>query len=196
MSSKYQTFDCAAGIGKIAGSIMKPVESLSLETIVDEQLRFDFELPLTLQALDRELLVAISPARIAGEVTRIEGGHALSARLTWSGELECSRCLAPYPFANDEEFSLVLYPRRLVTEPEISLEREDFDAYFYDDPVVPVAPIAEERIQMAVPMKPLCHEECRGLCSRCGSDLNVSECDCAVDEVDPRWRALQLLKKE
>jgi uncharacterized protein len=45
-------------------------------------------------------------------------------------------------------------------------------------------------------MKPLCREDCRGLCPRCGSDLNVSECGCVVEEVDPRWRALQLLKKE
>lgn len=175
---------------------MKPVASLSLETIVDEPLRFDFELPVTLEALDREMLVAISAAHIVGEVSRIEGGHSLSARLTSSGQLECSRCLAPYPFANEEEFSLLLYPRRPVAETEIEMDREDFDAYFYDDPVVPVAPIAEERIQMAVPMKPLCREECRGLCPRCGSDLNVSECGCVVDEIDPRWRALQLLKKE
>jgi uncharacterized protein len=196
MSSSYQTFDCAAGIGKIAGSIMQPAASLSLETVVDEPLRFDFELPFTVEGLDREVLVAISPARIAGEVTRVEGGHALSARVTWSGELECSRCLASYPFQNDEEFSLVLYPRRPVAETEIEMNHEDFDAYFYDDPLVSVAPIAEERIQMAIPMKPLCREDCRGLCSQCGSDLNLSECDCAVDEVDPRWHALTLLKKE
>jgi uncharacterized protein len=175
---------------------MKPVQSLSLETVVDEPLRFDFELPFTVDALDREPLVSISPARMEGEVTRVEGGHSLSARLTWSGQLECSRCLAPYPFANEEDFSLVLYPRRPIAETEIAMDREDFDAYFYDDPVVPVAPIAEERIQMAVPMKPLCREDCRGLCPRCGSDLNVSECQCVVDEVDPRWQALQLLKKE
>ncbi|HEX5134560.1 MAG TPA: YceD family protein, partial [Thermoanaerobaculia bacterium] len=39
-------------------------------------------------------------------------------------------------------------------------------------------------------------EECRGLCPHCGSDLNVSECNCVSDSVDPRWRALRLLKKE
>ncbi|HEY6066474.1 MAG TPA: DUF177 domain-containing protein [Thermoanaerobaculia bacterium] len=169
---------------------------MSLETIVDEPLRFDFELPFSLEALDRDVLVGISPAHMVGEVSRVEGGHSLSARLTWGGQLECSRCLTTYPFNNDEDFSLVLYPRRPVAETEIEMVPEDFDAYFYDDPVVPVAPIAEERIQIAVPMKPLCREDCRGLCSRCGSDLNVSECDCVVDEVDPRWRALQLLKKE
>jgi uncharacterized protein len=116
--------------------------------------------------------------------------------MRWTGQLECSRCLAPYEFANVEEFSLLLYRRVPVAEKEISLERDDFDAYFYDDPVVSISPIAEERIQMSVPMKPLCREDCRGLCPRCGSDLNVSECNCVVDEIDPRWRALQLLKKE
>jgi DUF177 domain-containing protein len=175
---------------------MKPAAALSLETITDDPLRFDFELPFTLEALDREPLVSISPASLVGEVSRVEGGYALSARLTWSGQLECSRCLAPYDFANDEEFSLLLYPRAPVAEKELSLEGGDFDAYFYDDAMLSVSPIAEERIQMAVPMKPLCREECRGLCPQCGSDLNVSECNCASDEIDPRWRALRLLKKE
>lgn len=175
---------------------MKPVPCLSLETIVDEPLRFDFELPFSVEALDREPLVAISPVRIAGDVSRVEGGHTLNARLTWKGKLECSRCLAPYPFANEEEFRLLLYPRKPIDASDLSLGREDLDTYFYDDPMVPVSPIAEERIQLAVPMKPLCREECRGLCPQCGSDLNVSECDCVVDTIDPRWRALQLLKKE
>jgi len=138
----------------------------------------------------------IGDARIGGEVSRVEGGYSLGARLAWRGSLECSRCLAPYDFVHDERFSLLLYPRVAVASPELALAREDLDASFYDDPVVPVAPIVEERIQMAIPMKPLCREDCRGLCPRCGSDLNVSECSCVVEEVDPRWRALQLLKKE
>jgi uncharacterized protein len=175
---------------------MKSAPVLSLETITDEPLRFDFELPFTVEELDREPLVSIAPAHLAGEVSRVEGGYSLSARLTWHGQLECSRCLAPYDFANDEDFSLLLYPRAPVAEKEISLERDDFDAYFYDDATVSVAPIAEERIQIAVPMKPLCREDCRGLCPRCGSDLNVSECNCVSDDIDPRWRALELLKKE
>src|SRR4029453_6877723 len=135
-------------------------------------------------------------AHIAGEVSRVEGGHSLSARMRWSGQLECSRCLTPYDFANDEQFSLLLYPRKPVHAAEVSLDRDDLDAHYYDDPAVSVAPIVEERIQMAVPMKPLCRPECRGLCPQCGTDLNVSECNCVVDEIDPRWRALELLKKE
>jgi len=174
---------------------MKPDPNLSLEAIVDEPLRFDFEVPFTVAELVREPLVAVLPAHIAGEVTRVEGGYSLSARLSWEGKLECSRCLAPYDFADEEEFSLLLYPRQPVAEAELSLDKDDLDAYFYDEPVVPVAPIVEERIQIAIPMKPLCREDCRGLCPQCGADRNLSECNCVVEFIDPRWRALQLLKK-
>jgi len=174
---------------------MKPGPSLSLEAVVDEPLRFDFEVPFTVEKLAREPLVAVSPAHIAGEVSRVEGAYSLTARLSWQGKLECSRCLAPYGFADEEEFSLLLYPRQPVAQGELPLDRDDLDAYFYEDPVVPVAPIVAERIQIAIPMKPLCREDCRGLCPHCGADRNVSECHCVVEVVDPRWRALQLLKK-
>lgn len=178
---------------------MSTAPSISLEPIVDEPLKFDFELPFPVEALDREPLVAILPVRIAGEIARVEGGHALTARVAWAGDLECSRCLSPYRFSHDEEFSLLLYRRAPVPVGEISLERDDLDAHFYDDPLIPIAPIAEERIQMSVPMKPLCREDCLGLCPQCGVDRNVTECACALEAeeiVDPRWKALQLLKKE
>jgi uncharacterized protein len=174
---------------------MTNAASLSLDTVVDEPLRFAFEIPFTLEELDREPLVSIAPARIEGEVDRTEGGYSLSARAAWAGELECSRCLAPYPFAHDEEFLLILRRRAPIAGEEISLDREDLDTYFYDDPVVPVAPIIEERIQMAVPMKPLCREDCRGLCPRCGIDRNQSDCQCVTEFADPRWNALKVLKE-
>lgn len=174
---------------------MTNTPSLSLETVVAEPLRFAFEVPFKLEALHREPLVSVTPARIDGEVSRSEGGYVLAARLAWGGELECSRCLAPYPFAHDEQFLLILRRRVPVAGEEISLDPEDLDTYFYEDPVVPVAPIVEERIQMAVPMKPLCDEACLGLCPRCGTDRNLSDCNCVTEFADPRWNALKLLKE-
>ena len=172
-----------------------PLPSFQLEAVLDEPLSFDFEVPFAREELDREPLVAVRPARIAGEVSRVDGGHSLTASLAWDGRLECSRCLAPYDFSHQEDFSLMLYPRKPISEPDLSLDREDLDAYFYDDPNVPVAPIVEERIQMAIPMKPLCREDCLGLCFQCGADRNVTRCDCVVEFIDPRWKPLELLKK-
>ncbi len=174
---------------------MKQPNTLSLDAVSDEPLPFAFELFFSTRVLDREPLLEISPVRLEGEISRIEKGFTFDARIAYGGRLECSRCLASYPFETREDFSLILTKRAAAAGKEVSLEGEDFDACFYDEPVVSVAPIAEERIQMAVPMKPLCREDCRGLCPRCGEDWNVADCGCALESADPRWEVLRDLKK-
>lgn len=177
------------------GSIMKPA-TLSLDEVLDEPLRFAEVLSVPAAAFDREPLVAVTPLELAGEVSRIDGGYALSGRLVYGGELECSRCLAAYPFREDETFTLLLYPRRPTAEGEKELEKDELDAVFFDDPHVPLAPIVEERVQMALPMKPLCRPDCKGLCAGCGKDLNQGSCGCAHESADPRWEALRALKEK
>jgi uncharacterized protein len=174
---------------------MKARDTLSLDPVLDEPVPFSFELSFTTAGIDREPLLEISPVLLEGEVSRIEKGFSLDARLTYGGRLECSRCLAAYPFDTQEDFTLLLTKRTTPPGSDIPLASEQLDEYYYDEPVVPVAPIAEERIQMAVPMKPLCREDCRGLCPTCGEDLNVTACGCAAEVADPRWEALRLLKK-
>jgi uncharacterized protein len=171
-------------------------DSLSLDTVLDEPVPFGGELAVPVSAIDREPLLSLSPLRISGEVRRIEGGYALDAELVYSGELECSRCLAAYSFGEDETFSLVLYPRTSAPASEVELSPDDLDVLYYTDPVVPLAPIAEERVQMALPMKPLCKPDCRGLCPTCGKDRNLGPCACAPESVDPRWEALKALKEK
>ena len=175
---------------------MTRADSLSLDGVLDEPVRFGGELAVPLSAIDREPLQSLSPLKLSGEVRRIEGGYALDAELVYSGELECSRCLARYPFQEDEAFSLVLYPRSNATAAEVELSRSDLDVVFYTDPVVPLAPIAEERVQMLLPMKPLCKPDCRGLCPTCGRDRNLGACACAPESIDPRWEALRALKEK
>lgn len=173
----------------------KDPNTLSLEAAETSPVSFAFELRFSLAELDREPLLEITPVRFSGEIAPIEGGFSLDGRLVYGGKLECSRCLAPYPFARDETFSLVLYGHRPGEIPERELGRDELDVFFYDDPELRVSPIAEERIQMAVPMKPLCREDCRGLCLTCGADRNHGDCDCRSDTIDPRWEALEKLKK-
>lgn len=174
---------------------MKPPDAISLDAVLEEPVAFAFDVVFSARELDREPLLEISPARIAGEVSRIEKGFAFDAHLDYSGRLECSRCLTAYPFQNSEDFSLVLRRRPAPGTGEVALRSEDLDEYYYDDELLSVAPIAEERIQMAIPMKPLCREDCRGLCPRCGQDRNLTACGCVVETGDPRWEALRVLKK-
>jgi uncharacterized protein len=177
------------------GSIMK-ANSLSLDSVLDEPLRFDVELPVGVSALDREPLVSVSPLHLSGEVARIEKGYALEAELVYEGQLECSRCLTAYPFREEDRFTLVLVPREKQPNGEVELETGDLDVLFYEDSVVPLSPIAEERVQMTLPMKPLCRPDCLGLCPTCGKDLNAGPCGCPSETVDPRWEALRALKEK
>jgi len=172
---------------------MKRPDVLFLEKVNDEPVRFAFDLSFSVSELGREPLLAISPVRFEGEVSRIEAGFSLQGRIAYTGQLECSRCLAPYAFEETESFSLLLYRRAPLGAGERELEKTDLDAYFYDEPEVAAAPIAEERIQLALPMKPLCRPECRGLCPECGADRNRDTCSCATETVDPRWEALRAL---
>jgi uncharacterized protein len=169
---------------------MKGAHRIDLQAVREEPVAVAFELPFGLGALDREPLLEISPVRLNGTISRIERGYLLEARCAFEGKLECSRCLAAYPFAADEPFSLVLAERSAAAAGERELAPEDLDLAFYEGDGIDVSPIAEERIQMSIPMKPLCREDCRGLCPRCGADRNVGTCDCATEEPDPRWAAL------
>ncbi|MDA8058525.1 MAG: DUF177 domain-containing protein [Actinomycetota bacterium] len=69
----------------------------------------------------------------------------------------------------------------------------DDDAYELEGTDVDLEPLVRDALLLELPLAPLCTEGCRGLCSRCGADLNVTSCDCAA-EVDVRWSVLDQLR--
>jgi uncharacterized protein len=76
-------------------------------------------------------------------------------------------------------------------EPPVT--EDDLDVYPYDEDQVDLEPLLREQVILAVPFAPLCREDCKGLCSQCGSDLNEGACDCPP-LIDPRLAALKDLK--
>jgi len=72
---------------------------------------------------------------------------------------------------------------------EMQLSRDELDVRYYVEPVVDLAELATEQVQLATPLKPLCRESCQGLCPRCGADLNQGLCACPKT-TDSRWTPL------
>lgn len=105
----------------------------------------------------------------------------------------CARCLETYPFDLMTDFSLVLLPREDLP-PRMELTQEDLDIAYYQGEEIDLSPIVEEHIILALPTRPLCSEECRGLCADCGANKNVQHCDCEANRTDPRWAALRTIK--
>jgi DUF177 domain-containing protein len=167
-----------------------------LEAALEEPIEFDETVEMPAARLGREPLLSLGPLRASGTLARIEEGqYALDGRLCYGGTLECSRCLAEFPFEQKGDFHLVVMKRPRAPEGERELAADDLDVVWYDEPVVLLAPLLEEQIQIALPMKPLCREDCAGLCPVCGRDRNQGACDCAAQMRDPRWDALRALKK-
>ena len=73
---------------------------------------------------------------------------------------------------------------------ETRLNRGDLEVRFYEEPHVDLAELAGEQFGLVVPMKPLCADSCRGMCPRCGVNLNQGTCSCPP-ETDDRLAALQ-----
>lgn len=135
-------------------------------------------------------VLSLSRATITGKVERTSRGFLVTGRVEAAASLRCVRCLEEFPLRLHESMEVELLP--LATAPrdeETQLGRADLDSRFFAEPVLDLAELAAEQIELMLPMKPVCSPSCRGLCPRCGANLNVDVCGCPV-EVDPRWEGL------
>lgn len=153
------------------------------------------------QPLPRELAV---PFRIEVHAHLMGDDLYLEGTVTGSLELACSRCLAVHHHALAEAFRLVLEPAgsREPADPEgaRSLSRyglclgDDLEAGWFRGKEIDLADFAFELASLALPVKPLCREECRGLCPRCGADRNESTCQCSETRPDSPFAVLRALR--
>ncbi len=103
-------------------------------------------------------------------------------------ELPCSRCLTAFTFRLQRDFTM-RYARgediaadRFGDEPEIELTAEQIGLSYYEDDEINFKDVVQEQIVLALPFKPLCREDCKGLCPHCGTDLNQGRCECAEEQ--------------
>jgi uncharacterized protein len=105
----------------------------------------------------------------------------------------CARCLGSFPLDVAQEFSVVLRPETRLTG-ERELRPVDLADSFYSGTEIDVTRLVYEQVLLALPTRPLCDEECRGLCPQCGANRNLGDCACTVDSGDPRLSVLRGLK--
>ena len=112
-------------------------------------------------------------------------------------ELSCSRCLEGFGMPVDESFDVLYLPHTPAgSAEERMVEDDDLSTAFYEENVIDLGQLMQEQCYLAVPMKPLCRDECRGLCSDCGTNLNSASCECRQTWVDPRLAVLEQLRKD
>jgi uncharacterized protein len=135
------------------------------------------------------------PVRGKVQLLRTNRSILVTGSLETTARQECSRCL--------EQFE---YPLKINIEEEYFLTRDpvtglplppptEAGAFLIDENhILDLREAVRQYKIMALPMKPVCREDCAGLCSQCGCKLNYTTCDCKPAIPDPRWAQLQALR--
>ena len=135
-----------------------------------------------------------------GRLDRLDrDGYRLAARLSGELRLECVRCLGPVALRVDEALDLVFLPRTVEsadpTGGERALEASDMNVSLFEDDRLELADTVWEQLHLALPVKPLCSSDCRGLCSSCGADRNRQpSCGCEENAGGPDRTGLGALR--
>ena len=163
---------------------MLPILSGSLQ-----QIDFDF----SFRPSEDSLLATVysdvdfaEPIIVTGYVKNMAGYMVLSADVKVCYSTMCARCLEPV--SNVLEIS---FEKDIASREDVSSENDDY--IMIEDKKLDLLPTVEEEIMLEMPSRTLCKEDCRGLCQKCGKNLNEGDCDCDKKEVDPRLAILKTL---
>jgi uncharacterized protein len=136
-----------------------------------------------------------APVALVLDVTRLgDDAFALSGRALTKLRVDCSRCVEPFDVPVEAAFDLRYVPHaENAGDGEIEVGEDDLATAFYREGMVDLIELLREQFVLALPMKPLCEEACKGLCPECGANLNKTQCDCAPKWEDPRLAPLKSL---
>ena len=147
-----------------------------------------------------------SPLLSEGRAELVEERHGkhevvrdirLKGRLKTDLEVACARCLEPVAIPVERRFDLLYRP--LGTDAgheELSVTDAEAEIGYYQGEGLQLEDTLREQVLLAVPLKSLCREDCRGLCPHCGKNLNETACSCADQVEDPRWAALKEIRSK
>jgi uncharacterized protein len=116
----------------------------------------------------------------------------VQARVATSIRLACSRCLTEYDADLVSVFTVFFTKASKMTlDEEIALSEEDLISSTYDGEYIDLTSEIQEQVIMEIPVKPLCNEDCLGLCANCGADLNAGDCGCEHNRTGIAFSALK-----
>ena len=174
--------------------------SLAIDDITEEglQLAWDEEVPSMMSYLASLSISDVTfeqPLHTETSLAKIGPSVFLKGNVKTSLRLSCVRCLNDFSFPISSSFDLTLSPlKKAPKEEEVELKEEDLESNFFEGGELHLSEIACEQVFLDIPYKPLCREDCRGLCPVCGKDLNLSTCHCVPDESESAFSALKNLK--
>jgi uncharacterized protein len=185
---------------------------VKIEEIRDAGLQTKKEMSLELlgAALEGSGFRPLEPLSVSASLRKVSRGVLLEGKFTARVVAECKRCLTESKLELPVSFSINLVPESLArSEGLLDKDEEDDKGHgesggsfaleraeeeLFDGKVIDLEPIVREQVLLALPMNAVCREDCRGLCVKCGQNLNEKQCGCETTFVDPRLAVLKNIK--
>ena len=170
-----------------------------LDRLGDEPYTWQETLTLSRDELGHADVLAGSEVDCRGYLGRTTPGFLLRVSLSYERTLSCTRCLGEIVSPVETRFELLVTvedhgPGEAESARERELDEEDLGIVALPSPLLDTRPWIVEQVQLNVPMKSLCRDDCAGLCPECGADLNAGKCACQP-AADPRWADLAKWKQ-
>jgi len=143
---------------------------------------------------DFQGLVEIGQATVDVDIQKSGDEYFCQANVQADVTLECARCLKSFDCKLSSQADFIVTSQ--VTFEEQRREADDDEDYVFlegDGLTADITDQVRQIIILAMPMVPLCEEDCKGLCPKCKVNRNEESCDCTFDETDPRWDKLREL---
>ncbi len=172
--------------------------TIKVSNIPDEGLELHFRLDgeklRNFVNVDRGMDFRPHEIDVSCTITKIQETVSLDLHLATAIDFDCCRCLDAFtwPVSAEARYTLLPSGENRADEGEWSAEDEAFG--FYREDSIDLEALIHEQILLQIPIKPLCREDCRGLCPRCGTNLNRSACRCREDHADSPFAALKNMK--
>jgi uncharacterized protein len=147
-------------------------------------------------ALDGEDFRLVSPVHLVADVRKDKRKVRLTGHLEATLQCDCSRCLEPFTIPVSAGIDGLFLPAdENVGDEEREVGEDDLGVSFYREESIDLGEVMREQFILALPMKPVCSEDCQGLCPVCGVNRNREDCGGHEGWVDPRLEPLRTLKR-
>jgi uncharacterized protein len=167
---------------------------LDLSRIRTAHERYEKTYPADAFAADNAYTV-VAPVVLGFDIFRDKQQFRLLGSVQTTLQLPCSRCLEPFTWPIDAAFELRYQPHTENSgDGEVEIEEDDLSTAFYENDEIDLGQLMREQFLLSLPMKPLCGDDCKGLCPACGINLNREICDCKRGWEDPRFEALRAIR--
>jgi uncharacterized protein len=134
----------------------------------------------------------LHPIRVHLNLSRSGRVVLVKSRVRAEADFCCDRCLEPFPMVLTSEYKASLKPKpALPPDEELEIDKGNLETEFYEGEEIDLTPLIQDQILLTLPAKAVCREDCRGLCQRCGQNMNRGTCPCADQNIDPRLEPLK-----